>query len=148
VKDDKRLDGIIGTLFGQQPLAVLSTQGPEFPHASLVAFAASDDLRTLLFATFRQTRKYDNMAREPRVALTVDSRTATEADLLHTIVVTAFGAAHEVPHEERELWQGVYLARHPSLQAFVESPDCALMAVRVQWYDVISDFQNVETLAF
>ena len=148
MKDTERLETTIRGLFAGQTVAVLSTQGSEYPHASLVAFAAGDDLRTLLFATFRSTRKYENMSRDPRVALTVDSRTDSNADLRRTVVATAFGRAQEVPAPDRKFWQGAYLARHPSLRAFVESPDCALMAVQVQSYDIITDFQNVAALTF
>jgi len=146
--DTKRLKAILRDLFAAQTIAVLSTQGAEFPHASLVAFVASDDLKTLVFATLRNTRKYANMERNPRVALTVDSRTASNADLLHTVVATAVGSAAEVPQEERGPWEGIFLARHPSLREFVASPGCALMAIRVRSYDIIKDFQSVSPLSF
>jgi nitroimidazol reductase NimA-like FMN-containing flavoprotein (pyridoxamine 5'-phosphate oxidase superfamily) len=148
IMDTERLKAILRDLFAAQTIAVLSTQGAEFPHASLVAFAASDDLKTLVFATLRNTRKYANMERDPRVALTVDSRTASNADLLHTVVATAFGTAAEVPPEERGLWEDIFLARHPSLREFVTSPGCALMAVSAQSCDIITGFQNVSTLSF
>lgn len=146
--ENERLKAILQDLFAAQTIAVLSTQGAEFPHASLVAFVASDDLKTLVFATFRNTRKYANMARDGRVALTVDSRTASNADLLHTVVATAFGHAAEVPQEERGPWERTFLARHPSLREFVTSPECALIAVRARSYDIIQDFQSVSTLSF
>jgi hypothetical protein len=38
-------------LFITQPLAVLSTQSEGQPYASLVAFATSEDLKALFFAT-------------------------------------------------------------------------------------------------
>jgi nitroimidazol reductase NimA-like FMN-containing flavoprotein (pyridoxamine 5'-phosphate oxidase superfamily) len=135
-------------MLASQTLAVLSTRGVDFPHASLVSFAAGADLRTLVFATLRTTRKYANIARNPRVALTVDDRCATGADPRQTIVVTATGVAQEVPAQKREFWQNVYLARHPSLREFVASPDCALIAVAVKSYDIITDLQTVSVLSF
>jgi hypothetical protein len=44
------------------------------PYASLMAFAATDDLKRLLFATERNTRKYANLVSNPRAALLVDNR--------------------------------------------------------------------------
>lgn len=144
----ERLEATIRELYARQGVGVLCARGDIYPHASLVAFAPSEDLRTILFATLRQARKYEHIARDPHVVLTVDSRTETNADLVRTVVATAAGVAGEVPSAERSGWQGIYLKRHPSLRAFVESPDCALMAIRVQWYEVITDFQTVAFLSF
>jgi len=64
----------IKDLLDSQKLAVLSTQGEAGPYVSLVAFAAADDLKSILFATPVYTRKYDNLKRKPEVALLVDNR--------------------------------------------------------------------------
>ncbi len=146
--DRERLEATIRELYARQGVGVLCARGDRYPHASLVAFAPSEDLRTILFATLRQARKYGYIVHDPHVVLTVDSRTETNADLLRTVVATASGIAEEIPLAERSGWKDVYLRRHPSLLAFVESPDCALMAIRVQSYEVITDFQTVAVLPF
>lgn len=58
VKDTKRLTEQLHELFFTQQLAVLSTTVNGKPYCSLIAFAASDDLKDLIFATTRATRKY------------------------------------------------------------------------------------------
>ena len=45
------------SLFDAQLLAVLATYAGQGPYTSLVAFAASDDLAEVVFATHRDTRK-------------------------------------------------------------------------------------------
>jgi nitroimidazol reductase NimA-like FMN-containing flavoprotein (pyridoxamine 5'-phosphate oxidase superfamily) len=50
-------------LFRSQSLAVLATQEEELPYVTLVAFVSSEDLRYLLFATTRSTRKYANLSK-------------------------------------------------------------------------------------
>ena len=68
------------SLLNSQPLALLATQNQGQPYASLVAFAASDDLKALFFATTRSTRKYANLSSDSRVAMLVDNRSNQASD--------------------------------------------------------------------
>jgi nitroimidazol reductase NimA-like FMN-containing flavoprotein (pyridoxamine 5'-phosphate oxidase superfamily) len=130
-------------LFTTQPLAVLSTQNKGQPYASLVAFAASEDLKSLFFATTRATRKYANLSSEPQVAMLVDSRSNEVSDFRWAMAVTATGEAEEVEGEEKERVSKIYLEKHPHLDDFISSPSCALLKIRVERYYVVTRFQNV-----
>jgi hypothetical protein len=130
-------------LLHTQLLGVLSTHAREGPHASLVAFAASGDLREILFATPRTTRKFDQLASDARGVLLVDNRTNTPADFHRAVAAAARGTVKEVPHEEKEVHLGPYLARHPHLSDFVRAPTCALMRLRVEGYGLVQRFQEV-----
>ena len=57
-----QLKQALNRLLSTQKLAVLSTFGNEQPYASLIAFAAADDLKHIIFATTRATRKYANLS--------------------------------------------------------------------------------------
>ncbi len=89
----QELGRMVRELLASQGLAVVATQGAKGPHTSLVAFAATDDLRCLVFATERETRKFVNLATGPRVALLVDDRSHRPADLVEATAVTATGRA-------------------------------------------------------
>jgi len=130
-------------LLHTQPLGVLSTHDRRGPHASLVAFAASEDLREILFATPRTTRKYAHLASDGRGVLLVDNRANTPADFHRAVTVAARGNVDEIPHREKEAHLGPYLARHPHLSDFVRAPSCALMRLRVEGYTVVRRFQEV-----
>jgi nitroimidazol reductase NimA-like FMN-containing flavoprotein (pyridoxamine 5'-phosphate oxidase superfamily) len=130
-------------LFTTQPLAVLSTQNEGQPYASLVAFATSEDLKELFFATTRATRKYANLASDPRVAMLVDSRSNEVSDFRWAMAVTATGKAEELEGQKKEKVLKIYLAKHPHLDNFVSSPSCALLKIRVERYYVATRFQNV-----
>ena len=133
-------------LFSSQRLAILATQSGGQPYGSLVAFAASADLRHLLFATTRATRKFANLSGEPRVAMVIDSRTNREADFHEAIAATATGIVKEVGGPEREEFLKLYLSKHPSLEEFATSPTCALLRLDVDTYYVVSQFQEVMEL--
>lgn len=130
-------------LFSGQRLGVLSSQGGGQPHASLVAFAATADLRYVLFATTRATRKYAYLQADARVALLVDNRANRDADLHEAMAVTAYGHALEPSGAERDGYLELYLGKHPHLREFVNAPSCALLAIAVRSYSVVDRFQHV-----
>jgi nitroimidazol reductase NimA-like FMN-containing flavoprotein (pyridoxamine 5'-phosphate oxidase superfamily) len=131
------------SLLKSQNLAVLSTCGEEGPYASLISFAATEDLKTLIFATGRSTRKYANLSKNPRVALLVDSRSNRVTDFRDAIAATATGVAEEAAKPEREKYAKIYLAKHPHLSEFLESPNTTLLKIRVDRYIIVSHFQYV-----
>jgi putative heme iron utilization protein len=133
-------------LFRTQGLAVLSTQGEGQPYSSLVAFAATPGLDELLFATTRTTRKYSNLATEPRVSFLIDNRSNREADFHEAMAATAVGRAREAAGANLADLRRIYLAKHPYLEDFLAAPTCALIQVRVEAYYVVERFQDVRIL--
>ena len=136
---------VVSGVLAAQRFGVLATAGHGQPYGSLVAFAATEDLKHLVFATSRETRKFANLLAEPRVALVIDSRSNSEADINSAVAVTALGPAHEAAGDERERLARVYLAKHPGLAEFIGSPDMAVCAVAVEDY-VIARFREVMVL--
>lgn len=130
-------------LLTSEKLAVLSTNDGEQPYVNLVGFVATADLKYLLFATARNTRKYANLKGNTHVALLIDNRSDQDTDFQHTLAVTATGIAEEVTTQDREQWLPRYLAKHPHLADFVNAPSCALIRVKVAWYYLVSHFQSV-----
>jgi nitroimidazol reductase NimA-like FMN-containing flavoprotein (pyridoxamine 5'-phosphate oxidase superfamily) len=133
-------------LLTSQRFAVLSTHNEKQAYASLVAFVATEDMKELLFATARSTRKYANLSENPRIALLIDSRSNQDADFHDAIAATATGTAEEVTGTDRNQLIALYLDKHPHLVDFVNAPTCALIRVKVACYYLVSRFQNVVEL--
>ena len=146
LKNPSQLKRLLKDLFSSQPLAVLATQSNGQPYGNLVAFVATEDLRSLLFATARGTRKFANIKADPRVAMVMDSRTNQRVDFQKAVAVTATGAVEEVGDIERDPLLKLYLSKHPHLKKFVTSPTCALLRVEVDTYYVVRRFQKVVNL--
>lgn len=142
-KDLSKVKRNLRKLLRSQLLAVLSTQNQGQPYASLVAFASSDDLKSLYFATTRSTRKYANLSSDSRVAMIVDNRSNKTSDFRLAMAATATGTADEVAPSERERALDRYLEKHPHLSDFVHSPSCAFCKIRVQTIFVVTRFQSV-----
>ena len=133
-------------LLTSQRLAVLSTNDKGQSYASLVAFAATENMKELFFATARTTRKFANLTENSQVALLIDSRSNQDADFHEAIAVTATGTAEEVTGTDRNALLAFYLKKHPYLVDFVKAPTCALIRVKVVCYYLVSRFQNVVEL--
>lgn len=146
MKNAVQLKTLLRGLFSSQSLAVLATYGGGQTYGSLVAFAATEDLKSLLLATKRATRKFANLTRHPRIALVMDNRANQETDFHQAVAVTATGTVREVRTSERDRLLSLYLSKHPYLRVFVTSPTCALLRVDVDTYYVVSQFQNVMEL--
>jgi len=130
-------------LLDGQALAVLATRGPEYPYQSLVAFAATADLRRLVFATTRSTRKYANLQADARASMHINDAHRGPADFLDAAAVTAAGSVVEPTGEELERLRDRYLSRHPHLTEFATSEDSALLCLHVAAYHLVERFQNV-----
>jgi len=143
LKEKQQIKQILNELFTSQKLAVLGTHQGGQPYGSLVAFAATSDLKNLVFATTRATRKFANLRSDPRVSMVLDNRSNRVADFRKAVAATALGRAREVRGKERENLAEMYLAKHPHLKEFVGSPTCALVKMRVEVYYVVWRFQNV-----
>jgi len=110
-------------LLRQEPFGVLCTQGEGQPYGSVVAYAFTQDLSALFFATSTATRKYCLLSACNQVAMVVDNRDRFPNDLMSTSAVTITGRANQVkvgPDFER--WAHLLTERHPYLESFIESP--------------------------
>lgn len=146
---NEEIRGLIGRIRGLldgQRLGVLASHSGGRPHGSLVAFAATDDLRTILFSTTRATRKYANISSDARVALVVDDRSNEEWDFSRAAAVTVSGEAREVGRDERPRLLELFLRKHPYLREFVTAPSSAFLKIDVRSYSVVTRFQDVREL--
>jgi nitroimidazol reductase NimA-like FMN-containing flavoprotein (pyridoxamine 5'-phosphate oxidase superfamily) len=147
MKKPSHLQRLLKDLFSSQPLAVLATQSNGQPYGNLVAFAATEDLKGLLFATARRTRKFSNITTDPRVAMVMDSRTNQRVDFQKAVAITATGMVEEVAGSEKNQLLKLYLLKHPHLKRFVTSRRCALLKMNVNSYVVVRRFQRVVALS-
>lgn len=144
--NESQLREDLKNLFRSQRFAVLATVERSHPYLNMVAFAETEDLTAVLFATTRGTRKYANILSESGVALLVDNRSNQEADIRQAIAVTIIGTASEVVQDRRGDLQRLYLGKHPHMKTFLDAQDTALIHIDVETYYMVSRFQNVTML--
>lgn len=133
----------ITTLFDTQMLAVLSTQNQDQPYASLVAFAADDNLEHIFFLTPNTTRKYENLIINPKVAILINNSLNQADDIYKAVSVTGIGSAAAVETPDKTRLLNMYLKKHPHLKGFSKAPTTAFICVAMKRYFMVNQFQNV-----
>jgi pyridoxine/pyridoxamine 5'-phosphate oxidase len=102
------------------------------PEAAVVAIAVSDRLE-LVFDTVKSSRKYQNLVRDPRIALVVGWDREITAQIE--------GVADFPEGEELERIREVYFARHPDGRDRLTWPGIVHVRVRPTWIRY-SDFNQ------
>lgn len=143
-----QLEDRLRDLVIEQKLCVLSTHNRGQPDASLVAFAATDDLKHIVFATPKATRKYANIAADSRAAILINNASNTASDFRRAIAATAVGVVREIRKTKNSKLTKLYLDRHSHLKDFVQSPSCSVLCLDVHSFYVVERFQHVLELHF
>ncbi|MFH1878132.1 MAG: pyridoxamine 5'-phosphate oxidase family protein [Candidatus Omnitrophota bacterium] len=140
------LDNTVSSVLLNQNLGVLATTGEEYPYTSLVGFVPTEDMKNIIFATMRQTRKYNNIKKHPRVSILVNSSTNSTEDFKDAAAITIMGEAVPCSGQERKKMEDVYLKRFPFLEDFIKNPSCEIVIVKVDRYISVTKFQNVREI--
>lgn len=143
VESEKEMQEKINNLLVSQQLAVLSTQRDGQPYSSLMAFASTSDLKNIVVATGKSTRKHQNIVQESRVSLLIDNRSNSEEDFHAAMALTVLGKVQVIEDAERTGYMELYLSRHPYLEKFLAAPTTAFLRIMVHHYLLVSSFQNV-----
>jgi len=141
--DRNQMRDILQELLESQKLAVLATQREGQPYCNLVAFAVTSDLKYVVFATPKRSQKYENMVRDGRISMLVDNRTGQDTDFQKAVAATIVGLAEDAPTTDSDHLLELYIRKHPRLEEFVSSDDCALMRMSVDVYRMVRRFQEV-----
>lgn len=124
--------------------AVLATEGEGQPHASLVAITPSVDLTELIFATYRHTRKYNNLINNGNVAVLFENRCDTNLRQQDITVLTVFGHAEELNNIDFEVAFESHVTKHPEQRTFLLSKDCAIFRIKVAAYQLVLGIDDVK----
>lgn len=123
--------------FYDQPMATISTvaQGSAQPESALIAFAETEDLE-IIFETFVDTRKWQNLQDNPRVALVIGWNTKKH------ITIQYEGIATPIPSAKSEKYIKLFLAKDtPCTEKFLRDPRVCLFRIRPTWIRY-SDYTN------
>ena len=120
----------LAELFAQEHVAVIVTQGEEWPTATLQAFAETPEL-DLLFIMGDTAEKFQNLLRRPKVTVIVDTRDAGDVSKFQISRSVVQGIAGEVAKGvEWDSLKDIFLKKNPFEAPFFANP--ALRMVRVQ----------------
>ena len=103
----------LAELFAQEHVAVIVTQGEEWPTATLQAFAETPDL-DLLFIMGDTAEKYQNLLRRPKVTVLIDAREVGDVNKFQISRSVVQGVASEVAKgAEWDSLKDIFLSKNP-----------------------------------
>ncbi len=127
-------------------LAVLATEGNGQPHASLIAITPVDGFRQIIFATYRNTRKFQNLEHNGKAAVLIQAEDKDSSGRTSIVALTAYGHAAEVGISEQEDVVRDHIGRHPDLANLMRSVDFALFRIHVDAYQIVRGIDDVTWL--
>lgn len=142
-EDVDRVREEIRELLLSQYFAVLCTRGKTHPYCSLIGFAVTEDLRSIVFSTMKDTRKYNNILACGNVSFLIDSRKNRIEDLKDATALSVLGEVKSVDSGIDSERRKFFLARHPNLTSFLDDPNTVLVTVEVSRYIFVTRFQEV-----
>ena len=120
----------LAELFAQEHVAVIVTQGEEWPTATLQAFAETPEL-DLLFIMGDTAEKFQNLLKRPKVTVIVDTRDVGDVNKFQVSRSVVQGIAGEVVKGiEWDSLKDIFLKKNPFEAPFFGNP--ALRMVRVK----------------
>lgn len=134
----------IRKLLESQEFAVLATRGEDITVTSLITFASSLDLKNLVFATPRDTGKFNLISSDENISILVDDRSLQQDSINKISALTITGKARILSNENEIFeWGGLLLKKHPNLNSFLKTPTSAIILVEVIRYHYVKKFQEV-----
>ncbi|MDI6644817.1 MAG: pyridoxamine 5'-phosphate oxidase family protein [Methanobacteriaceae archaeon] len=142
--DDEAIKNNISELLESESFAVLSTQGKGQPYASIIGYSSTPDLKNIVFATSKETRKFSLITESRKVALLVDNRSSVPPIINKICAVTITGQSHILEEAtDQGKWADLLVKKHPYLKEFVQAPSTAVILVDVYRYFYVRRFQEV-----
>lgn len=130
---------------------VLATCGLEgegcAPHTSLMAFCAAPDCGEFWLATLTKTRKWRNLAANPRASLLLtnlpgDDRDAGGGEPTLALTVAARAEPFASPADEAGA-RRMLLAKHPQLASFLAQEPVAVLRLKAVSFQLLSGLTDV-----
>ncbi|MGH7932870.1 MAG: pyridoxamine 5'-phosphate oxidase family protein [Candidatus Binataceae bacterium] len=120
----------LAALFAQEHVAVLITQGEQWPTGTMQAFGETEDL-DLLFIMADSAEKFQNLLERPRVTVMVDTRDVGEVSTFKVTRASIQGVAREVPRGSAEWDQlkAAFLKKNPFEEPFFGRDTLRMMRI-------------------
>ena len=121
----------LAALLAEVQVAILVTQGEQWPTATMQAFAETPEF-DLLFIMNDATEKFQNLLKHPYVSVFLDAREKGKVETFEISRVLIQGVASEVARDgpEWEPLKAVLLKKCPFEAPFFKYPTLKMMRVR------------------
>lgn len=138
----------LAALLAQEHVMVVTTQGEEWPTATMQAFAETADLDIILIM-LESAPKFHNLLRRPQVTLHVDTRDTGDVRSFQVIRASIQGVAQEVAKggAQWETLKATFLKKNPFEEPFFKYDALRMVSVtpkRVSYASGLADSFKAE----
>jgi general stress protein 26 len=121
----------LAALLAEVQVAILVTQGEQWPTATMQAFAETPEF-DLLFIMNDGSEKFQNLLAHPHVTVFLDAREKGKVETFEISRVLLQGIALEVPRDgaEWEPLKNIFLKKSPFEAPFFKYPTLRMMRVK------------------
>lgn len=138
----------LAALLAQEHVMVVTTQGEEWPTATMQAFAETPDLDIILIM-LESAPKFHNLLRRPQVTLHVDTRDTGDVRSFQVIRASIQGVAQEVAKggAQWETLKATFLKKNPFEEPFFKYDALRMVSVtpkRVSYASGLADSFKAE----
>jgi len=143
MKTEIQIKEYIQQVLSSNRFGVLATESKHLPHTSFIGITPTNDLLELVFATFRNTRKYNNLIQNNNVSILFEYRKSKENSSQEFTIVSAYGKAKEASIAEIKSLLKAHLQHHPEQEDFLRSADCSIFKVKVEAYQLVLGIDEI-----
>lgn len=121
----------LAKLFRQEHVAILITQGDQWPTGTLQAFAETPDLDLLFIMRF-SAEKFQNLKKHPKVTVMVDTRDVGNVATFEIARASVQGEAVEVARDsaEWETMKAAFLKKNPFEAPFFSNDTLRMVRIK------------------
>lgn len=138
----------LASLLAQEQVLIVTTQGEEWPTATMQAFAETENLDVILIM-LESAAKFQNLLKRPQVTLHVDTRDTGNVPTFQIVRAALQGLAQEVPRDSTE-WselKDIFLKKNPFEAPFFKYDTLRMVRVtpkRVSYANGVGDSFKAE----
>jgi len=125
----------------------MATNNDKIPYTNIIAYASTEGLGNIFFATKKESTKFLNLINNPCVSILIDDTKNLSSDLMNAQAVSAEAEVKEI-NKEKEKLKEFFLKKHPELADFLNEPNCELLKLEVKKYYYVDNFNNKQVLSF
>ena len=121
----------LAALLAEVQVAILVTQGEQWPTATMQAFAETSDF-DLLFIMNDATEKFQNLLKHPHVSVFLDAREKGKVETFEISRALIQGVAIEIARDSAE-WESskeIFLKKSPFEAPFFKYPTLRMMRIK------------------
>lgn len=137
------LSAQIADLLEQQAQCILATIDETGPCQHVMAYAYSEDLFTIYFATYMDTRKFRNMLSNPKVSIMWDNRKGAIQDHVDEYSLNAIGIAELLEGQAQDKPRAAILSRNSTLEKLLSQENCRFFSVVLDEYTLTRGYDHV-----